>query len=102
MAWFSGVPVLGEIIGKVFDRISPDKTKIVEAQNRINEAEVSGGPVSYLRLWRSFLGFVLAVTFVWELIGRPILVTYYPDVLLPPSMLKEVSHLLLGMLGLGL
>ena len=102
MAWFGGVPVLGEIIGKIFDRISPDKTKIIEGQNRINEAEVSGGPASHLRLWRGFLGWVLSLVFVWEVVVRTIIATYWPDVVLPPSVIKEVSHLLLGMLGLGL
>lgn len=92
---------LGDLIGKAADKISPDKSKVVEGQNRINEAEVSGAPVSRLRLWRSFLGWVLALVFAWEVIGRPVLVTYFPGVTLPPSALGEVSRLLLGMLGLG-
>lgn len=101
MGFLSSIPILGDLIGKVADKIAPDKGKVIEGQNRINEAEVAGGPATRLRLWRSFLGWVLALVFAWEVVGRTIIVTYWPDVLLPPSMLKEVSHILLGMLGLG-
>lgn len=102
MSWLSGIPLLGEVIGKLMDRISPDKTKIIDGQNRINEAEVSGGPPSRLRLWRGFLGWMLSIVFIWEVIGRTIIMTYWPDIKLPPSVLREVSQLLIGMLGLGL
>lgn len=92
---------LGEFFGKVADKISPDKSKVIDGQNRLNEQELLGAPVSHLRLWRSFLGWVLALVFAWEVIGRPIFVTYWPHITLPPSALGEVSRLLLGMLGLG-
>lgn len=107
MALFSGVPLLGVLKGKVKISKIPDELKdkinekVIEGQNRINEAEVSGGPVSRLRLWRSFLGWVLSLAFAWEVLGRGILSTYWPELRLPPPMLKEISHLLLGMLGLG-
>ncbi len=32
---------------------------------------------------------------------RPVILTYWPDTPLPPSVLKEITSLLLGMLGLG-
>lgn len=92
---------LGNIFGKVLDKVSPDRAATREAQSRINEAEVSGAPASRLRLWRSALGWVLGLLFCWEVVGRPIVVTYWPDTTLPPSMLKEISTVLLGMLGLG-
>lgn len=92
---------LGDILGKVADKITPDKSKVIEGQNRINEMEVSGAPASRLRLWRSFLGWVLALVFAWEVVVRPVVATYWPQVILPPSTLSEVSRLLLGMLGLG-
>ncbi|SHN70617.1 3TM-type holin [Desulfovibrio litoralis] len=101
MALWSSIPILGDLLGKIADKIAPDKGKIIDGQNRINEAELSGAPASRLRLWRSFLGWVLALVFAWEIVGRPIMATYYPEIILPPSMIKEVSHLLLGMLGLG-
>lgn len=91
---------IADIVNKLVDRILPDRTKQVEAQSRINEAEVAGAPESRLRLWRSFLGWVLALVFVWEIVGRTILVTYWPDVAVPPSMMKEVSALLFAMLGI--
>lgn len=89
------------LIGKVFDRILPDKSKINEAQSRINEAEVAGAGYSILRHWRGFLGWVLALVFAWEVVGRTIITTYWPEITLPPSMLREILTLLLGMLGLG-
>lgn len=101
MAWLSGIPLIGGIITTIADKIAPDKGKVIEGQSRINEAEVAGAPASHLRLWRSFLGWVLALVFAWEVVGRPILATYYPHIPLPPTAIKEISHILLGMLGLG-
>ncbi len=86
---------------KVMEEIQPRMAKVVDGQNRINEMEVSGAPASRLRLWRSALGWVLTLLFAWEVIARPIILTYWPGVLLPPSALGDVSRLLLGMLGLG-
>lgn len=92
---------LGALIGGVMDRIAPEKSKVVEGQNRANEAEISGAPISLLRLWRSFLGWVLALVFAWEVVGRGIMLTYWPETKLPPSALQDIMSLLLGMLGLG-
>ncbi len=92
--------ILG-IGSKVMDKVWPDKSASREQQAQINQAEVAGGPASILRLWRSFLGWVLALLFCWEVVGRTVILTYWPDTKLPPSMLKEVFQLLLGMLGLG-
>lgn len=93
--------LIGKIVGAVADRIAPEKSKVVEGQNRANEAEISGGPVSHLRLWRGFLGWVLALVFAWEVVGRGIVLTYWPGTTLPPSALQDIMTLLLGMLGLG-
>ena len=106
MSWLSSIPVIGNVFTTIADRISPDKSKVLEAQSRINEAEVEGAPPSKLRLWRSFLGWVLAltlaVTLVFEIIIRPIILTYWPDAKLPPLELDEIQHLLRAMLGLGI
>ncbi|MCD7984145.1 MAG: hypothetical protein LUG19_07830 [Desulfovibrio sp.] len=88
---------LGE---NALDKVFPDRAASREAQARINEAEVSGAPASRLRLWRSFLGWVLSLGFAWELV-RPVVLHYWPGADLPPSMAKEITTLLLGMLGLG-
>lgn len=93
--------LLGKLIGSVADRIAPEKSKVVAGQNRANEAEISGGPSSHLRLWRGFLGWVLSLVFAWEVVGRSIVLTYWPDTKLPPSALQDIMTLLLGMLGLG-
>lgn len=86
--------------GKALDKVFPDRAASREAQSRINEAEVSGAPASRLRLWRSFLGWILSIGFLWELF-RPVILHYWPGTDLPPSMAKEITTLLLGMLGLG-
>ncbi|WP_308620855.1 3TM-type holin [uncultured Desulfovibrio sp.] len=96
--WLKSLLGIGE---KAMEKIFPDRAASREAQSRINEAEVAGAPASRLRLWRSFLGWALSVAFIWEVIARPVIVTYWPEVPLPDSVLKEVSSLLLGMLGLG-
>lgn len=92
---------IGSLLGKIADRVLPDRAKINEAQSRINETEVGGAPASILRLWRSFLGWVLALIFAWEIVGRSIIATYFPDVTLPPSVLKEITSLLMAMMGMG-
>lgn len=97
---FGWLESLFGIGGKVLDKVLPDRAASREQQARINEAEVSGAPQSRLRLWRSFLGWVLSIGFVWEMV-RPAILHYWPSANLPPSMAKEIMTLLLGMLGLG-
>lgn len=97
--------VAGGMLGAVLDKFfggGKDSGEIAKGQNRANEAEISGAPASRLRLWRSFLGWVLALVFAWEVVGRGIVTTYWPGAVLPPSSLEEVSAILLGMLGLGI
>ena len=60
---------LAKLGGTLLGKIIPDRSKTNEAQSRINEAEVAGGPASRLRLWRSFLGWVLSLLFAWEVVG---------------------------------
>ena len=93
--------VAGSVLGAVLGRVAANKDEIVRGQQRANEAEIAGAPASRLRLWRSFLGWVLALVFAWEIVGRGIMSTYWPHVKLPPSAMQEISTLLLGMLGLG-
>lgn len=96
MSWFSSISGL---LSKGMDKIWPDKSKAREQQTTLNAEELKGAPPSRLRLWRSFLGWVLALLFVWEAAVRPIIVTYWPNATLPPSVLEEVIKLLLFMLG---
>lgn len=95
--------VIKSILGignKILEK-APDAVESRKAQIRINEAEITGAPASRLRLWRSLLGWALSLAFIWEVMARPIVVTYWPDLPLPPSAMKEITTLLLGMLGLG-
>lgn len=95
---------LAKLGGTLLGKIIPDRSKTNEAQSRINEAEVAGGPASRLRLWRSFLGWVLSLLFAWEVVGRLIIIPmFFPGFgkALPPSALDQIMALLMGMLGLG-
>ena len=77
--------ILKSIFGigeKALEKVFPDRARAREAQAKINEAEICGAPPSRLRLWRSFLGWALSLAFVWEAIARPIIVTYWPQVVL--------------------
>ena len=95
------VPVLGKLLEKLMEKVSPDKADSRAEQVGLDRAELEGAPPSALRLWRCFLGWVLALCFVWEAVLRPVVVTYWPGATLPPSTLEAVQALLLGMLGLG-
>ena len=91
-------------VGSIVGRSLPDRNRQNEAQSRINEAEVSGAPASRMRLWRSFLGWILALLFCWEVVGRMVIVPLFFAQWgqnLPPSALDQIMALLLGMLGLG-
>lgn len=99
MSWLSSIPVLGGVLEKGMDKLWPDKAESRKQQSELNRAELEGAPQSGLRLWRSFLGWVLALLFVWEAVARPVIVTYWPESTLPPSVLEEVIKLLLFMLG---
>lgn len=97
---------LGDMFGKVADKVAPDKGKILEAQSRLNEQELTGAPVSRLRLWRSALGWIVGSVFgfciVFEVLIRPLVTFYSPETPLPPPFdLTVVTRVLLGMLGLG-
>ncbi|MCD7983731.1 MAG: hypothetical protein LUG19_05680 [Desulfovibrio sp.] len=95
---------LANLGGTLLGKIIPDRSKTNEAQARINEAEVAGAPASRLRLWRSFLGWVLSLLFAWEVMGRLIIIPmFFPGFgkSLPPSALDQIMTLLLGMIGLG-
>jgi hypothetical protein len=97
----STLKALASVASRAVDRLFPDKTEARRQQVELNRAELAGAPPSRLRLWRSFLMWVLSLCFAWEVVARPILLTYWPDLRLPPSMLDEVETLLLGAMGLG-
>lgn len=95
---------LARLGASLIGNILPDRSAVNQAQSRINEAEVAGAPPSRLRLWRSFLGWVLALLFTWEVLGRLIIVpVFFPQwgKSLPPSSLDQVMSLLMYMLGVG-
>ena len=99
MKFLKSLPFLGQLAEKIVEKVSPDKSASRAEQVALDRAELEGAPPSRLRLWRSFLGWALALLFVWEAVARPVLVTYWPDITLPPPVLGEVVKLLLFMLG---
>lgn len=74
---------------------------ILENQSRINEREAESG-LPFLRSWRGGVGWICCLLLAWEVIGRPIMACYFPDVPLPPSQIEYVGRILFGMLGLGI
>ena len=52
---------------------SRERQELLAAQIRLNERETENAPSSVLRLWRSFLGWVLALLFCWEVPVRLLL-----------------------------
>jgi hypothetical protein len=48
------------------------------------------------------VGWILCLLLAWEVIGRPIMACYFPDVPIPPSQIEYVGRILFGMLGLGI
>lgn len=95
--------IAGEL-ARASERVLSGRASQNEAQGRINGIEVEGAPQSRLRLWRSFLGWVLSLLFAWEVVGRLIVIPLFLPELsrrLPPSALDQILTVLLGMLGLG-
>lgn len=88
---------LGSLLGKVL----PNRAEQAAAQAAITKAEVEGAPASRLRLWRGFICWVLGIVLAFDLIVRPVIMTYWPDVLLPPAMTKDIMQFLLTFAGLG-
>jgi len=50
---------------------------------------------------RKLMMYLLCLLFAWEVVARPIIVTYWPETPLPPSMLKEVMLAVSSLFGLG-
>ena len=91
-------------LARASERVLTGRASQNEAQARINGTEIEGAPSSRLRLWRSFLGWVLSLLFAWEVVGRLIVIPLFLPGLqtrLPPSALDQILTVLLGMLGLG-
>lgn len=110
------------IIGNVFDKIFPDKTKADEAKARlielqmngelqqimgqldINKAEVASGN-AYASSWRPTIGYICAVGLAYNFIIYPTLgwyaATYMPGFTPPPLLSDNLMELVMGMLGLA-
>lgn len=96
VGWLTSLLGLG---GKVLDKVLPDRAKFQEKNLEINaETErASGGCMTP----RKLLMYVLIFLFVWEVAARPVIVTYWPELPLPPSMLREVMLAVSSLFGLG-
>jgi len=96
-----GTGVVGKVAGKIIDTVAPDKAEARRQQFELNKAEIEKAPQSKLFLWRPFVMWLFALLAAWEIIARPIIVTYWPNVSVPPSMLETVMEVLLGGMALG-
>ncbi len=118
-------PIIGDIIGKVIDRVLPDKAandaakatllqmqvsgelKEVTDQLAVNLAEAQSKSV-FVAGWRPFVGWVCGAAFAWSFVLQPFLmfgaaVTHHAvdPKILPTLDLATMMPVLLGMLGLG-
>ena len=93
--------LISGVIGKISDKIAPDKGKTLEAQARINEQESASSGPGVLKMWRGFIGWILGLVLAWECVGRPLMQCYFPRVPIPESNLGIIYELLMGMLGLS-
>lgn len=122
-------PILGvllgpltETIGKVVDRLVPDKAKAAElqleltkelmtgalaqaeAQMEVNKVEAANGSV-FVSGWRPFIGWVCGVALAYQYVISP-LATYLANAFglnipPPPTLGENLYELVLGMLGMG-
>jgi hypothetical protein len=96
---------LGSLVGPVLDifkKKTKDVDKTLEAQSEMRKLELQDAPRSYLRLWVSFLGWVLSVSVAYAILIKPVIVFYFPRFPLPELPMDVVVRLLFGMLGLAL
>lgn len=85
--------------GKALDKIFPDRAKLQEKNLEINaetEKASNGGMTP-----RKLMMYVLVFLFVWEVVGRTILATYWPEIPLPPSIKQEVMLAAGSLFGMG-
>lgn len=101
MAALGPIAAIGGIIAKIADKFLPSREERAaqnQAQVDLNKIEAQKAPSSILHLWRPLLMTVCVGLLVWE-VARTVLVTYWPNLMLPPSMLREIMQILF--VGLG-
>lgn len=96
MGWLTSLLGLGS---RALDRILPDRAKLQEKNLEINaETErASNGSLTP----RKLMMYLLCLLFAWEVAARPVIVTYWPETPLPPSMLKDVMLAVSALFGMG-
>ncbi len=85
--------------GEALDKILPNRAKLQEKNLEINaETErSSGGRMTPRKLFM----YLLIICFAWEFMIRPVLVTYWPGLMLPPSISKEIWMGVSALYGMG-
>lgn len=122
MAGFDPISAGIDFVGKVIDKLFPDKTEAEKikanmktldltqefqglmGQLDINKAEAQTGKI-FIAGWRPFIGWVCGSAFAWNFVGGPFFywvssVVGHP-IPVPALSLDELLPVLLGMLGLG-
>lgn len=104
------------ILGKVLDRVIPDKNARAQAEELLKQSEQSGelqlilGQLEVNRVeaahksifvagWRPACGWVCALAMGYSFVAYPIVLLWYPDA--PTLETGDLMTVLFGMLGLG-
>lgn len=120
MAFVSAIPVFGEILGKILDRI-PDPTARAKAAEAMQAAELAGeleamrGQLEINKVeaasssvfvsgWRPFIGWVCGAGLTYQFVLRPFVswACAISDLNSPPNLdAGELMPLVVALLGLG-
>lgn len=85
--------------GKALEKILPDRAKLQQQHMEINaETErASNGRMTPRKLFM----YMLALAAGWDLLARPVISTYWPEIPLPPGLGKELLLAISSMFGMG-
>lgn len=98
MSLLTSIPVLGSLVGKVVERIWPDKTQQSNKAMDIELEEVrqSGGRITPRQLLKYIIAVVTGLYFVLSF-----LVFFFPDFGPLPDWLPELLPLVAALFGFG-
>ena len=99
MAFLNEFPISGMSLDKLFNCARP-KRESRAVKSRMNKRGVNGAPVPFPCPRHSFSGRVSDSVFIREVMIRPVIRTFRPDVALSLPAFKEISTALSGMPGL--
>jgi hypothetical protein len=98
MAVWNAIPVIGDVLEKIFNRVWPDKTRYAEKSLDIELEEVkqSGGRITPRMLFKYMVVGAFALSVCW-----PLLSSFFPEMPEFPIPLKELVSLAGILFGFG-